>query len=29
LVEDEVDQEIVVKSHFPSPELDEDIQQDF
>jgi hypothetical protein len=28
LVEDEVDQEIVVKSHFPSPELDEDIQQD-
>jgi hypothetical protein len=27
LVEDEVDQEIVVKSHFPSPELDEDIQQ--
>jgi hypothetical protein len=29
LVEDEVDQEIVAKSHFPSPELDEDIQQDF
>jgi hypothetical protein len=25
----EVDQGIVVKSHFPSPELDEDIQQDF
>jgi hypothetical protein len=29
LVEDEVDQEIVVKSHFPSHELDRDIQQDF
>jgi hypothetical protein len=29
LVEGEVDQEIVVGSHFPSPELDEDIQQDF
>jgi hypothetical protein len=29
LVEDEVDQEIVAKSHFPFPELDEDIQQDF
>jgi hypothetical protein len=28
LVEGEVDQEIVVESHFPSPELDEDIQQD-
>ena len=28
LVEDEVDQEIVAKSHFPSPKLDEDIQQD-
>jgi hypothetical protein len=29
LVEDEADQEIVAKSHFPSPELDENIQQDF
>jgi hypothetical protein len=29
LAEDEADQEIVVKIHFPSPELDEDIQQDF
>jgi hypothetical protein len=29
LAEDEVDQEIVAKSHFLSPELDEDIQQDF
>jgi hypothetical protein len=27
--EDEVDQEIVIKGHFPSPELNEDIQQDF
>ena len=26
---DEVDQKIVVESHFPSPELDGDIQQDF
>ena len=29
LAEDEVDQEITAKSHFPYPELDEDIQQDF
>jgi hypothetical protein len=29
LVEDEVDQEIVAKGHFPSPKLDEDIQQYF
>jgi hypothetical protein len=29
LVEGEVDQEIVAEIHFPSPELDEDIQQDF
>jgi hypothetical protein len=29
LAEEEADQEIVVKSHFPSPELDEYIQQDF
>jgi hypothetical protein len=29
LVEDEADQEIVAKIHFPSPEPDEDIQQDF
>jgi hypothetical protein len=29
LAEEEADQEIVVKSHFPSPKLDEDIQQDF
>jgi hypothetical protein len=29
LVEDEDDQKIVAKSHFPSPELDEDIQQVF
>jgi hypothetical protein len=29
LVEDESDQEIVAKSHFPSRELDEDIQQYF
>jgi hypothetical protein len=29
LAEEEAHQEIVVKSHFPSPELDEDIQQDF
>ena len=28
LVEGEADQEIFVESHFPSPELDEDIQQD-
>ena len=27
--EDEADQEIVVKIHFRSPEIDEDIQQDF
>jgi hypothetical protein len=27
--EDEVDQEIVIKGHFPSPELNVDIQQDF
>ena len=29
MVEGEVDQEIVVESHFPSPWLDENIQQDF
>jgi hypothetical protein len=29
LDEDEYGQEIVAKIHFPSPELDEDIQQDF
>jgi hypothetical protein len=29
LAEDVADQEIVAKNHFPSPKLDEDIQQDF
>ena len=29
MVEGEANQKIVVESHFPSPELDEDTQQDF